>query len=72
MYLRELTQEAVVDDAVIFRDTLNPALWKNNQLKSQIRLKLLEIAKNFINFISHTYPNSPGYGTFCDFKYTDY
>jgi len=52
MYLRELTQEAVVDDAVIFRDTLNPALWKNNQLKSQIRLKLLEIAKNFIDFIS--------------------
>ena len=52
MYLRELTQEAVVDDAVIFRDTLNPALWKNNQLNSQIRLKLLEIAKNFIDFIS--------------------
>jgi hypothetical protein len=52
MYLRELTQEAVVDDAVIFRDILNPALWKNNQLKSQIRLKLLEIAKNFIDFIS--------------------
>ena len=51
MYLRELTQEAVVDDAVIFRDTLNPALWKNNQLNSQIRLKLLEIAKNFIEFI---------------------
>lgn len=51
MYLRELTQETVVDDAVIFRDTLNPALWKNNQLKSQIRLKLLEIAKNFIDFI---------------------
>ena len=52
MYLRELTQEAVVDDAVIFRDTLNPTLWKNNQLNSQIRLKLLEIAKNFIDFIS--------------------
>ena len=51
MYLRELTQEAVVDDAVIFHDTLNPALWKNNQLKPQIRLKLLEIAKNFIEFI---------------------
>lgn len=52
MYLRELTQEGVVDHAVIFRDTLNPALWKNNQLKPQIRLKLLEIAKNFVEFIS--------------------
>lgn len=51
MYLRELTKEAVVDDAVIFHDTLNPALWKNNELKPQIRLKLLEIAKHFIDFI---------------------
>lgn len=52
MYLRELTQEAIVDDAVIFHDTLNPVLWKNNKLKSQIRLKLLEIARNFIEFIN--------------------
>lgn len=52
MYLRELTQEAVVDDAVIFHDTLNPVLWKNNKLKPQIRLKLLEIARNFIEFIN--------------------
>lgn len=51
MYLRELTQEAVIDDAVIFHDTLNPALWKNNELKPQVRLKLLEIAKHFIKFI---------------------
>ena len=51
MYLRELTQEAVVDDAVIFHDTLNPALWKNNQLKPRIRFQLLKIAKHFINFI---------------------
>lgn len=51
MYLRELTQEAVVDDAVIFHDTLNPVLWRNNKLKPQIRLKLLQIAKHFINFI---------------------
>lgn len=51
MYLRELTQEAVVDDAVIFHDTLNPLLWKNNQLKPLIRYKLLQIAKHFINFI---------------------
>jgi len=52
MYLRELTQEAVVDDAVIFHDTLNPTLWKNNQLKPQVRLKLLEIAKHFVAFIN--------------------
>lgn len=51
MYLRELTQEAVVDDAVIFHDTLNPALWKNNQLKPRIRFQLLKIAKHFIDFI---------------------
>lgn len=51
MYLRELTQEAVVDDAVIFHDTLNPLLWKNNQLKPRIRFQLLKIAKHFIDFI---------------------
>jgi hypothetical protein len=51
MYLRELTQEGIVDDAVIFHDTLNPNLWKNNQLRPVVRLKLLEIAKHFVNFI---------------------
>jgi hypothetical protein len=51
MYLRELTQEGIVDTAIIFHDTLNPRLWKNNQLKPQIRHKLLKIAKHFINFI---------------------
>ena len=51
MYLRELTQEGIVDDAVIFRDTLNPSLWKNNLLKPIIRYKLLQIAKNFVDFI---------------------
>jgi hypothetical protein len=52
MYLRELTQEGIVDNAVIFRDILNPVLWKNNQLKPIIRYKLLQIAKNFIDFIA--------------------
>jgi hypothetical protein len=52
MYLRELTQEALVDDAVIFHDTLNPALWSKNKLKPNIRLKLLQIARNFIDFIA--------------------
>lgn len=51
MYLRELTQEAVVDDAVIFHDTLNPSLWKNNKLKPVVRYKLLQIAQHFIKFI---------------------
>lgn len=51
MYLRELTQEGIVDDAVIFQDKLNPALWKNSQLKPLIRYKLLQIAKNFVEFI---------------------
>jgi hypothetical protein len=51
MYLREFTQEGIVDTAIIFHDTLNPRLWKNNQLKSQIRYQLLKIAKHFINFI---------------------
>jgi hypothetical protein len=51
MYLRELTTENVVDDAVIFHDTLNPKLWKNNQLKPLIRFKLLQIAKHFVDFI---------------------
>ena len=51
MYLRELTQEAVVDDAVIFHDTLNPDLWAKGQLNPKVRLKLLEIAKHFIQFI---------------------
>jgi len=51
MYLREFTQEGILDSAVIFHDELNPALWKNNSLKSQIRYKLLAIAKHFINFI---------------------
>lgn len=51
MFLREFTQEAVVDDAVIFHDELNPVLWENNTLKSQIRYKLLQIAKHFVKFI---------------------
>lgn len=51
MYLREFTQEAVVDSAIIFHDELNPALWSNDRLKSQVRFKLLAIAKHFIKFI---------------------
>lgn len=51
MYLRELTQEGIVDNAVIFRDKLNPSLWKSNQLKPIVRYKLLQIAKNFVDFI---------------------
>lgn len=51
MYLRELTTENVVDDAVIFHDSLNPKLWENQQLKPIVRFKLLQIAKHFVDFI---------------------
>jgi hypothetical protein len=50
MYLREFT-EGIVDSAVQFHKELNPLLWQSSVLKPQIRYKLLEIAKHFINFI---------------------
>ena len=31
------------------KDTLNPSLWKNNSLDKKVRLKLLDIADEFIN-----------------------
>lgn len=34
-----------------YHDQLNPLLWDDNQLKLEVRLKLLEIAKHFIEFI---------------------
>jgi Putative amidoligase enzyme len=52
MNLIDLIQEASVDDAVTFNDTLNPALWENNQLKLDVRVALLKIAKNFFEFIN--------------------
>ena len=52
MYLREFTQEGIVDDAVIFHNQLNPLLWDQDRLKPIVRYKLLEIAKHFADFIN--------------------
>ena len=51
MYIREFTQESIVDAAVQFHKELNPVLWRNNMLKPLIRLKLMQIAKHFVKFI---------------------
>jgi hypothetical protein len=34
-----------------YHDRLNPLLWEGEQLKLEVRIKLLEIAKHFIEFI---------------------
>ncbi len=51
MYLREFTQEGIVDAAVQFHRELNPKLWNGKVLKPIVRYKLLEIARHFIEFI---------------------
>lgn len=51
MFLREFTQEGMIDSAVQFNKELNPLLWQGSVLKSQVRYKLLQIAKHFIEFI---------------------
>lgn len=51
MFLREFTQEGIADAAVQFHRELNPNLWQGKILKPQVRYKLLEIAKHFIQFI---------------------
>jgi len=43
--------EGIVDSAVVFHDTLNPSLWTANRLKPLVRLGLLKIAKDFVDFI---------------------
>jgi len=50
MYLREFT-EGIVDSAVQFHKELNPLIWHGSVLKSQVRYKLLQIARHFIDFI---------------------
>ncbi len=52
MLLREFTREGLVDSAVVFHNQLNPSLWQGSQLKPIVRYKLLEIAKDFIEFIN--------------------
>lgn len=52
MFLREFTLEGISDIAVKFHTELNPKLWQDNKLKSEVRYKLLQIAKHFIEFIN--------------------
>jgi hypothetical protein len=37
--------------SVPYQETLNPFLWANNQLKTEIRYQLMLIARNFIEFL---------------------
>ena len=46
MYIREFVK------AVTYHSTLNPKLWTSTQLKTDVRYKLLAIAKDFIKFIA--------------------
>lgn len=39
-------------DAVPYHNELNPLLWQDNKLKTEIRYKLLFIAKHFANFLN--------------------
>jgi hypothetical protein len=50
MYIREFS-EGIVDSAVQFHKQLNPLLWQGAVLNPQVRFKLLQIAKHFVNFI---------------------
>ena len=52
MFLREFTLEGISDIAVKFHTELNPKLWQDNKLKPEVRYKLLQIAKHFIEFIN--------------------
>jgi hypothetical protein len=50
MNLKEL-HSFKMSDAVEMHDTLNPKLWKGQQLKLQVRVQLLKIAKDFIEYL---------------------
>jgi hypothetical protein len=41
-----------LEKLVRFKDTLNPDIWQNNNLRREVEYKLLLIAKEFINFIN--------------------
>ena len=47
MLFRELALKSIP-----YHDELNPILWKNNTLKTEIRYKLLYIAKHFASFLN--------------------
>lgn len=47
MHVRELQVQPVTQNK-----TLNPKLWQGTELKTEVRQKLLQIAKHFIDFIN--------------------
>ena len=47
-----MTFNELAIQAVPYNDTLNPLLWSDNQLKTEIRYKLLLIAQHFIKFLN--------------------
>jgi len=60
-----------------YHDTLNPKIWENNSLKSDVKVKLLEIYKTFVSKLHED--NIPLevidvllLGSNADFNYTDY
>jgi predicted nucleotidyltransferase len=50
MLLNELLEQDI-SDAVVFNRELNPLIWKNNKIKPVIRVQLLKITLEFIEFI---------------------
>jgi predicted nucleotidyltransferase len=50
MLLTELLEQDI-SDAVVFNRELNPLIWNNEKIKPIIRLQLLKIALEFIEFI---------------------
>ena len=45
-------QSIVNEVSVEFHDELNPALWQNNEIKLDVQVRLLEIAKRFVKFLN--------------------
>lgn len=56
---RQINEETKPDDVDLssfkIQDKLNPKFWKNNKLDSRIRLKLLDIADDFVDFLNVTW-----------------
>ena len=45
-------QSVVNEVSVEFHDELNPALWDGTEIKLDVQVKLLEIAKKFVEFLN--------------------
>jgi len=69
-----LFSEFDISTAVVFRDSLNPKLWQDEVLIPEIRRGLLEIAKDFIDFIGIQLPlvDITISGSNAAFSYTSY